>query len=171
MAGPRQEVAREALPIDGLVLLVGPAGSGKSTWAARHYQPEALLSSDRFRALVAGDEADQAASGDAFRVLHLVADGRLRRGLLSVIDATNLSANARRTLLRLAERHGCPASAVVFDISLERCLRQNASRPGRRVPEPVVRRHIEELRVAVARLPDEGYVHIRTLQDADMEFE
>ena len=76
-----------SLPDDALVLLIGPSGSGKSTWAAKRFRHDQILSSDAFRALVAGDAADQSATADAFKVLHLVAKSRLRRGLLTVVDA------------------------------------------------------------------------------------
>lgn len=118
--------------------------------------------------MVAGDEADQAASADAFKVLHLIARARLRRGLLTVIDATNLTRSARGSLLKLSTAATRPAVAVVFDVSLELCLRQNAARAGRQVPEPVVRRHHEQLRIAIDVLQREGYAEIATLRDADM---
>ena len=156
------------LPPNGLVLLVGPAGSGKSTWARRHVRAGAVLSSDDFRALVADDATDQAATADAFRALHAVARARLRRGLLTVVDATNLTASARRALRQLAARAGRPTMAVVFDVSLERCLAQNAARSDRRVPEDVVRRHHGQLREAITAVPIEGYDEVRIIRDADL---
>ena len=151
------------------MLLVGPSGSGKSTWAAAHFAPDAILSSDAFRALVAGDAADQAATADAFEVLHQVARARLRRGLLTVVDATNLTRSARRTLLRLAAQTDRPTVAIVFDLSLERCLRQNLARPDRSVPEAVVRRHQLALQEALGQLPTEGYVRVVRLRDDDID--
>ena len=159
----------EGLPADALVLLVGPSGSGKSTWAASRFRPASILSSDAFRALVAGDAADQSATADAFKVLDVVARARLRRGLLTVIDATNLTERARRSLLRRADAAGRPAVAVVFDVTLERCLAQNEARPDRRVPADVVRRHHRELQQALQRLPAEGYAAIETITDEVMD--
>lgn len=159
----------ERIPRDALVLLLGPSGAGKSTWAASRFSSDAILSSDAFRALVAGDAADQSATADAFKVLHTVARARLRRGLLTVVDATNLTEGARRSLLRLAARAERPSVAIAFDISLERCLERNAARPDRRVPEDVVRRHHREMRGALERLPGEGYVTVVRLCDGDTE--
>ena len=153
------------IPPDALVLLVGAAGAGKSTLAARVFPASTVLSSDDFRALVADDPADQSASGDAFRVLHAVASARLRRGLLTVVDATNLLASSRRPLLGLARRHGRPVVALVVEAPLETCLARNAARPARRVPDDVVRRHHAQLRRAMLELPSEGFalvVHVRT---------
>ena len=157
------------LPGDALILLVGPSSSGKSTWAMTRFAPAEILSSDAFRELVAGDAADQAATADAFKVLHQVAKARLRRGLRSVVDATNLTERARRSLLRLAAAAGRPAVAIVFDVPLKRCLAQNAARPDRRVPEEVVRRHHREMAAALGRLPAEGYAAIHIVRDEAME--
>jgi protein phosphatase len=162
------ELDPRSLPTDALVLLVGPSGSGKSTWASAHFVREAILSSDAFRAMVAGDATDQSATADAFKVLHAVARARLRRGLLTVVDATNLTDGARRSLLRLARPWSRPVVAVVFDLSLERCLAQNHARPDRRVPDEVVRRHHAQLRGLDAKLPAEGYASIHVLADGDM---
>ncbi|HYG57058.1 MAG TPA: AAA family ATPase, partial [Symbiobacteriaceae bacterium] len=85
-----------------LVVLMGASGSGKSTFARKHFLPTEVLSSDACRALVSDDENNQAASGDAFEVLHLIAAKRLSRGLLTVVDATNVQPEARKPLLRLA---------------------------------------------------------------------
>ncbi|MFB8016895.1 AAA family ATPase, partial [Streptomyces rochei] len=78
------------LPADLLCALIGPPGAGKSTFARQHFKPTEIVSSDFCRALVADDENDQSATGDAFEVLHLIVDKRLARGRLTVIDATNL---------------------------------------------------------------------------------
>jgi len=156
------------LPGDALVLLVGPSGAGKSTWAARRFRPDTILSSDAYRAQVGRDASDQSATAEAFKVLHAVARARLRRGLLTVVDATNLTASGRRSLLRLAATAERPVVAVAFDVSLERCLAQNAARPDRRVPEDVVRRHCREMRRALQLLPVEGYVVIEVIAGEGM---
>ena len=147
------------IPTDALVLLVGPAGSGKSTWASARFAPGEILASDAFRELVAGDASDQEATADAFRVLHAVARARLRRGLRCVIDATNLTRSGRLSLLSIASRAGRPAVAVVFDVPLSVGLARNDGR-ARRVPEDVVRRQHSELALVRAQLPGEGYAAI-----------
>ncbi|WP_254069962.1 AAA family ATPase [Pimelobacter simplex] len=93
------------LPELGLVVLVGVSGSGKSTFAREHFKATEVVSSDFCRGLVADDENDQDATPDAFDVLHYIAGTRLRRGLLTVVDATNVQQSAREELVRLARSH------------------------------------------------------------------
>src|SRR5690242_8818811 len=74
------------LPDPAMVLLVGAAGSGKSTWAAEHYRAVEVVSADALRAVVGSGTADLDASVDAFRLLDQIVEGRARRGLTVVID-------------------------------------------------------------------------------------
>ncbi len=148
------------LPDDAVVLLIGPAGSGKSTWARARFSQTQVVSSDALREMVSDDAADQDATRDAFAILHAIARARVRRGLLTVIDATNLLASSRRPLLELARRHARPTVAVVFEVPLPELLRRNARRE-RVVPEATVRRHHAQLADALVDLPAEGYLAIR----------
>lgn len=135
-----------AIPDPSLVVLIGPAGSGKSTFAARHFHPSEVLSSDGYRALIAGDEADQTATPAAFGRLHRELVRRLGAGLLTVVDATNLEPAARRALLRRSSAAGLAAVAIVFDLPEAVVLARNAARANRVVDEQVVRHHIAQLR-------------------------
>ena len=47
------------IPELSLVVLIGPTGSGKSTFARAHFKPTEVISSDFCRGLVADDENDQ----------------------------------------------------------------------------------------------------------------
>ena len=157
-----------ALPDDALILLVGPSGAGKSTWAAGRFGPHEVLESDEFRAMVADDADDQTATADAFKLLHAVVRARTRRGLRTVVDATNVTVGARRSLIRIADRASRPVIAVVFDISLERCLAHNETRPDRRVPADVIRRHHAQLRAARRDIDGEGFAAVHILRDSDL---
>jgi protein phosphatase len=141
---------------DALVLLIGIAGSGKSTFARRHFGPTEVVSSDAMRALVADDPADQKATDDAFSLLHDLVEMRLRRGRLTVVDATNVEGWARDQLVRMARRHRRPASGIVFDLPLELVLERNAGRPDRRCPPAAIRRQHRRLRDGLATLEAEG---------------
>ncbi len=155
------------LPADALVLLVGIAGSGKTTLAARHFAPDEVLGSDAFRAAVSGDEADQLATGEAFRRLHAALAGRLARGLLTVVDATNTQVWARGELLRVAHDAGRPTAAIVLDLPLSLCLERVAQRHARPVPPGVVRRQRRELHSGLSSLALEGHVVTAILRDAE----
>lgn len=155
------------LPEPCLVLLVGISGCGKSTFARRHFARTEVLSSDECRALVADDPADQTATSDAFAVLRLILDKRLKRRRLSVVDATSLEHKARKPYLALARKYDLPAVAVVLDLPFEVCLGRDRDRARDRVGEDVLRRQRAQLERGLHRLDDEGYrdVHVlRTLQ-------
>jgi len=140
-----------------MVVLVGIAGSGKSTFARAHFAPTEILSSDAFRAVVADDEADQSASQDAFALLHAALDLRLRRARLAVVDATNVERWGRGQLLDIANRAQRPSVAIVLDIRVAICLQRIASRGVRPVPPHAVRRQQRELHRSLAGLMDEGF--------------
>jgi predicted kinase len=141
-------VSTLVIPDPSLVVLVGAAGAGKSTLAARLFAPDEIVSSDALRAVVSGDEDDQTASKVAFRILHRTVDGRLGAGRLTVVDATNLAPAARRPLIRRAHSLGFPAAAIVLDLDAETVLAQNAAR--RRIVDPeVVDRHLAAIRTTV----------------------
>lgn len=129
-----------AIPEPCLVVLVGVAGSGKSTFAARHFATGEILSSDGFRARVGRSEADQGASRRAFVALHAALERRLAAGRTTVVDATNVRADARRDLVRRATAAGVPAVAIVLDLPLADCLAGDLERVGRHVGTAVVER-------------------------------
>ncbi|MDR1308925.1 MAG: polynucleotide kinase-phosphatase [Deltaproteobacteria bacterium] len=152
---------RIEIPSFCLVALVGATGSGKSTFAARHFKPTEVLGSDFFRGLVADDENDQGASQDAFDCLYHVAGKRLAAGRLTVLDATNLKTEARARALRLAKDWHCLPVALVFDMPREICLERNRLRPDRQYPARVIDAQIRELKRSLGRLKREGFRVLR----------
>src|SRR6185503_12267107 len=110
------------LPAFSLVLLIGASGSGKSTFAAKHFLPTEVVSSDACRAMVADDPDDQAASADAFALLEFIVATRLRAGRLTVIDATNVRRQDRARLIALGREHHALLGAIVLDMPGSLCL-------------------------------------------------
>ena len=160
------------IPQGSLVVLIGPAGAGKTTFARRHFRPTEILSSDGFRAILADDEANQRVSRAAFELLHLAAAGRLAGRRLTVVDATNVTHQARRALLDLARAAHRPAIAIVLDLPEAEGRERNRRRADRQVDEAVVSRQTAELRNALERgaLAAEGFsaVHVlRTSREVD----
>ncbi|MFG3307075.1 polynucleotide kinase-phosphatase [Streptomyces wuyuanensis] len=154
-----------------LVVLVGASGSGKSTFARKHFKPTEVISSDFCRGLVADDENDQSASGDAFDVLHYIVGKRLEAGRLTVVDATSVQRESRRELVQLARRYDVLPIAVVLDMPEEVCAARNAARPDRAdMPRHVIQRHRRELRRSLRGLEREGFrkVHVlRSVEEAE----
>jgi protein phosphatase len=133
------------VPDPSLVLLVGAAGAGKTTFAARQFAPDEVLSSDAYRALVSGDDANQKVSRVAFSILHRDLERRLLAGQLTVVDATNVEPRNRRELIRRAQAAGLPVVALVLDLQPSVVLERNATR-SRQVDEAVVRSQLERVR-------------------------
>jgi predicted kinase len=161
------------LPEPCVVVLIGAAGAGKSTFAARHFETDEVLSSDAFRELVAGDAADQRASGLAFRRLHDALAVRAAAGRTSLIDATNIAPPARRVLLGRAAAAGLPTVAIVLDLPADVVQARNAGRAERVVPSAVVADQLIRLRrsldVRDGRRPidAEGFDRVVILTDPD----
>jgi protein phosphatase len=133
------------IPGSAMVVLIGAAGSGKSTFARAHFRATEILSSDFFRGMVSDDEGDQEATPDAFALLHLALEKRLCRGKLCVVDATNIRAEHRLRLLEYARSYKRSAVAIIFETPLRICVERAASRPGRTVSATIVRQQAKQL--------------------------
>ncbi|HTZ29292.1 MAG TPA: polynucleotide kinase-phosphatase [Streptosporangiaceae bacterium] len=158
------------IPDLSLVALVGVSGSGKSTFAARHFLPTEVISSDFCRGLVADDPNDQSATADAFDVLNHIAGKRLAAGRLTVIDATSVQPAARRSLIELARQHHVLAVAIVLDLSEAACAARNAARPDRAFGRHVLRQQHTQLRRGLGGLRREGFHRVFVLRsEAEMD--
>ena len=160
------ETAPIEVPSPSLVLLVGVAGCGKSTFAARWFVDTEVVSSDRCRALICDDPYDQDVTNDAFSLLRFLVDRRLRHGRLTVVDATNVKRRDRKRVLGIADTHGVPAVAIVLDLPLGVCRERDAGRERPVGPEVQERQHRDLLRTR-DQLDDEGYAAVHHLTDPD----
>ena len=160
------------VPDPALVVLVGAAGAGKSTFAARHFEAAEIISSDALRAVLTGDEADQRATRLAFAILHREVSRRLATGRTVVVDATNVESHARRTLVGRAAAAGVPAIAIVLALPADVVDLRNRTRPGRVVDPEIVDRHLTRLAAAVDRgaFATEGFAAVHLLRSvSDVE--
>ena len=152
------------IPDFALVVLIGASGSGKSTFARSHFLPTEVISSDFCRGLVSDDENDQSATNEAFEVLHVIASKRLARMKLTVIDATNVQADARKPLLQVAREYHALPVAIVLDMPERVCIERNKARPDRAFGTHVIGRQRHELKRSLSGLAREGFRRIFVLR-------
>ncbi len=151
------------IPELSLVVMIGPSGSGKSTFARRHFLPTEIISSDFCRGLITDDENDQESTAEAFDLLHTIAAKRLAAGRLTVIDATNVQLEARKSLVTLAKEYHTVPVAIVFDLPEGLCQDRNRARPDRQIPAGALHRQIEQMRRGLRGLQKEGFRYVFTL--------
>ena len=156
-----------SIPNLSLVVLIGPSGSGKSTFARKHFLPTEILSSDACRGMVSDDENNQAATKEAFEVLHFIAAKRLALGRLTVIDATNVQTEARKPLVALARQYHCLPVAIVLNLPEKLCQERNRLRQERAFGPHVVRQQVAHLRRSLRGLGREGFSHVFVLENPE----
>jgi protein phosphatase len=156
-----------SLPEFCLVLLIGASGSGKSTFARRHFKATEVVSSDWARGLVSDDENSLEATTDAFELVHNLVEIRLRRRLLTVVDATNVRAEDRAKFVAVAKKWHALCAAIVIDPGEDVCLARNAQRPDRQFGPHVVRNHRLALRKGLRGLQREGFRNVHELMSEE----
>jgi alkanesulfonate monooxygenase SsuD/methylene tetrahydromethanopterin reductase-like flavin-dependent oxidoreductase (luciferase family)/predicted kinase len=154
------------LPDPAVVVLVGPSGSGKYTWAAERYRRDEIVSSDTLRGVVGSGPHDLDASADAFDMLERVVAARTGRGLTTVIDTLGTDETRRRAWLARAREVGLPAVLVVLDTPDAECRRRNAAR-YRPVPAPTLAGQLKRHRDVLPQLELEGWDVVHTVTGAE----
>ncbi|RKH65217.1 polynucleotide kinase-phosphatase [Corallococcus interemptor] len=152
------------IPELSLVVLIGPSGSGKTTFAHRHFKPTEVLSSDTYRGFVSDDENNQEATKDAFETLRFVAAKRLARGLLTVVDATNVQPESRKAFVELAREYHVLPVALVLDVPERTCIERNQQRPDRAASFRFVKNQVSQLHRSMRGLEREGFRHLHVLK-------
>jgi len=155
------------IPDLSIVLLVGASGSGKSTFAIKHFKETEVISSDRCRALVCDDETSQEATPAAFELVYYLAAKRLKLGKLTVIDATNVRPEDRQRLIEVAREHHALSVAIVFNLDAKTSHERNAGRPDRQFGKHVVERQLDQIRRSLPNMKKEGFSHIYVLDSTD----
>ena len=155
------------IPKTALVLLVGASGSGKSSFAKKHFAQYETVSSDACRGIVSNDENNQAASNDAFELFYYIISMRLKKGLLTVADATNIQPDARKKLISIARSFHVLPVAIVFDMPQELCENRNKERTDRNVPSHVIRRQLQDLKRSLKSIKKEGFKKLYTFRSEE----
>lgn len=153
-----------SVPELSLVVLIGPSGSGKSSFARKHFRPTEIVSSDVCRGLVSDDETDQTATKPAFELLHTIVEKRLQRGRLTVVDATSVRREDRKSLVQLGRTFHVLPIAIVLDLSPHLCHERNRGRPDRQFGPHVPLQQSRELHRGLGGLKREGFNHVYVLE-------
>jgi protein phosphatase len=155
------------LPELSLVVLIGASGSGKSSFAAKHFLSTEIVSSDQCRGMVSDDENNQTVTSEAFDLVHTIIRKRLALGRLTVVDATNVQREARKPLVALAREYHCLPVAIVFDLPEKICKARNQARPDRNFGPHVIRQQRSQLRRTRKGLKREGFRQIYTIDSEE----
>lgn len=160
------EAERLVLPTRTLLVLCGPAGCGKSTFAARRFLETTIVSSDRCRGMVCDDENDQTVNRAAFDLFYFILQKRMQLGRFCVADSAALQPFARTNLRQLASRFGYRCCLLIFDTPPDICLQRDGQRT-RQVGESVVKYHAGLLVQTLRDAPNEGWEWLRIIREGE----
>lgn len=152
------------IPELSLILLAGATSSGKSTFAKNHFLASEIVSSDACRALVSDDENNLDATHDAFEVLHYIVSKRLKRGKLTVIDATNVRAEDRKAFVQLARDYHCLPVIIALNLPEKTLKERHKQRTERDFGNHVISSQHNALKQSVRHLKKEGFRQIYVLK-------
>ncbi|ASZ10189.1 polynucleotide kinase-phosphatase [Chitinophaga pendula] len=162
-----EQITKIKVPDLSLVLLIGASGSGKSTFARTHFKSTEIVSSDTCRGMVSDDENSLAASADAFELARFIVAKRLKNGLLTVIDATNVREEDRKEWVKLAREHHVLPVAIVINMSEKLCVQRGEQRTDRNLGRHAIAHQVVALKRSLRRLKLEGFRQIYELRTVE----
>lgn len=146
-----------------LIVLMGIAGVGKSSWAQARYPHEQVVSADQMRLLVSDSESNQYASSQAWHLVTEFVAGRCELGRRAIIDATHVKREERLRWITFASEHAIPTQLVWFDIAPEESLARQAHRT-RKVSQRILKRQHAQMhdagKLSLLALRQEGWDRI-----------
>jgi len=155
------------IPGGAVVVLVGPPGAGKSTFAAKHFKATQIVSLDDARAAVSDDAGNQSVTADAVALTQLHLELRLKNGRTTVLDSTNLTDASLASSRKLASKYGAPRVAIVLDTPRDECQRRNAAR-SRVVPANRLDTMYDRFEALLPVLGQEGFAAIHRVDGGDV---
>jgi predicted kinase len=152
---------REANPPLGvacLIVLAGPPGSGKTTWARRNGRGAVHVSQDGLIDAITPDGFDHVYRPIYRAAEDAVAHAALQMGHTVIVDRTNRTRAHRERWLQIARGTLCPAVAVVMTTPEALCRDRNSKRD---VSSRLSEERMQRMLAAVESVqPDEGFASI-----------
>ena len=113
------------IPLHSLVIMVGPAGAGKSWWASRRFAPYEIMGAEDIRYELTGDYRRMDANDTVFREIHRRTALKLELGERVVVDATNLRKKDRLSLADIGNKAGVPVFYLVCNRDLDEKIKDS----------------------------------------------
>ena len=151
-----------------LILLIGPPGSGKTTYAKKYiaeHNNTIHLSSDKIRAELWGNEATQGDNNEVFSLMQSRAIEALNNGQSVVYDATNITRKDRAYIISLCPKFVKIEAHVVW-APIETCIERDAVRE-RTVGKEVIDRMLKRFQ---APFYDESIDEIKVIAPDEFDY-
>lgn len=155
------------IPELALVAMIGISSSGKSSFAKSRFLSAEIVSSDACRGIVSNDENSLDATKDAFELVDYIVRKRLQRGLLTVIDATHIQRDSRKSILKAARDYHCMPVAIVINTPIDICLERHSNRMDRDFSPRVLKNQQRQLKSTLKQLKREGFRYIYRLDSLE----
>lgn len=142
-----------------LILLVGPPGVGKTTYAEKYiseHNNTIHLSSDKIRAELWGNEAIQGDNNEVFSLMQSRAIEALNNGQSVVYDSTNMTRKDRSYIISLCPKFAKIEAHIIW-APIETCIERDAARE-RTVGKEVIDRMLKRFQAVYY---DEGIDEIK----------
>lgn len=144
-----------------LILLVGPPGSGKTTYAEKYlaeHSNTVYLSSDKIRKELWGDEGTQGDNNEVFYRMQTRAINSLNFGSDVIYDATNITRKDRSYIISLCPKF-VKIEAHIIWAPIETCIERDADRK-RTVGKEIIDKMLKRFQ---APYYDEGIDEIKVI--------